>query len=356
MVNKNKLHPVLFQDKPWANNENNIWLASTLCLSRNIDKFHFPSKLSPNKREQIISLVSQELLKEKLIKKPVLLTSDELIPREKEYLFEHFLSQQGFQQAHSGEAFILDSSGQFLATINVDNHIQFELIDCSANLESSWNKMVKIEMNLGKKVNFSFSPHFGFLTSDPGQCGTAFILSLFIQPSALIHTGRIDETLEKLGNDKIAISGLQGNPNEIIGDILHIYNHHTIGVTEENIISSLRLFATKLHVEEKTLRSHLEKDGDPEVMDRVSRAFGILMHSYKIEAAEALNALALLKLGAALNWLTGVTSKEINLLFFNCRRSHLLHQYGDADIESELLLHKRSEYIHKVLAKAKLTI
>jgi protein arginine kinase len=355
MQPKNKAHQTLYQNKPWANNENNIWLASTINLHRNIDKFPFPAKLEKERRSQIISLLSKTLLHSTHLSRPVLIKTEEMGPIEKEYLFEHFLSSHSFQQAHSGEAFLLDESGTFLATLNVSNHIQFELIDCLGELETAWNHLVKIEAELGEAINYAFAPRFGFLTSDISLCGTGFILKIFLQPSALIHSGQLRETLDRIKMEGIVLTGLQGNPQEIIGDIYTIINKQTLGQTEENIISALRLYTTKLIVEENLVRTHLKNEENPEVMDKVSRAYGLLIHSYQIETAEALNAISLLKLGAALNWLEGISPQELNRLFFDCRRAHLLSTC-EKELTLEEIPHKRAEHIHVALKNAKLKI
>jgi protein arginine kinase len=355
MIRKSKSHSALFQNKPWANNNNNIWLASTINLHRNLDKFAFPGKLEKDKRSQIISLVSRTLLQSSYLDKPFLVKSEEASPIEKEYLVEHFLSGLSFQQAHSGEAFILDDTGTFLTTINVGNHIQFELIDCKGELETAWNRMIKIETELGKTINYAFSRKFGFLSSLPITCGTGFVLSVYLQPSALIHLGLVDEVIDKIKNDGIRITGLQGDPNEIIGDIYAVKNNYTLGLTEENIISTLRLFTTKIMVEENNTRSHQRSKPNPKLLDKVSRAFAILVHSYQIETIEALDSLSLLKLGADLGWLSGVTPEELNRLFFDCRRAHLLSRFTE-EVPQEEIPHRRAEFIHETLKKVKLEI
>ncbi|CCB84984.1 MULTISPECIES: protein arginine kinase [Parachlamydia] len=344
------------QKKPWANNHNTIWLATTATLNRNIEKFKFPIKLSSEQKKQIISLVSHDLLQSNQITDPVLIRSEELGPLEKEFLVEHFLSEEGYQQAHGGEAFIVEASGEFLLALNVKDHMQFTWIDCQGEIEQIWTRLVKLESALGKVVTYAFSPNFGFLTTDPSQCGTALTVTVLIQPSALIQTGEINEIIARLGNETLTITSLQGNPNEIIGDLIAIRNRYTLGVTEENVIASLRSFVTKLIVEESTARMHLHQQKNAEVMDRVSRAFGVLVHSYKLEAIEALNAISLLKLGADLGWLTGITIDKLNELFFSCRRAHLLFQYGDEKIPQEEIPHKRAEFVHQALKNATLTI
>lgn len=354
MPKKTNKHPVFSLERPWTGNDNKVWLASTISLYRNVEKFLFPQKLDGERRKQIISLVGNELTSSKLLSHPQLMQADELTPTEKEYLVEHFLTSESFHHAHSGEAFVLDDTGEFLTSLNINNHIQFEYIDTQGELENSWNHLVKIETALGKKINYAFSQKFGFLTADPAHCGSGFILKVFLQPSALIHTGKIDDILERLLTHETAVTGLQGDPESIIGDVYVIYNRQTLGVTEENIISAMRIFATKLLVEENSARSQLKKEDNPEIKDRVSRAYAVLMHSYQIETLEALDAISLLKLGLDLNLIKGIKVAELNELFFSCRRGHLL-SHSDKDIIPEEIPHKRAEMIHKALKGVKLT-
>jgi protein arginine kinase len=352
--NSSKIN-TLNQHNPWINNNNAIWLASTLSLSRNFDKFKFASKLPTDRRKQVISLITNSLEQPDLLNNPSVIFSEDIAPLEKEFLFEHFLTTQSFQQAHSGEAFIIDQAGDFLATVNIRDHLHLQLTDCQGDIESSWHRIAKIETELGKQVKYAFSTKFGFLTADPNECGTGLTVSTYIQPSAMVHTEKIDSYLENIIDDAIAITGLYGDPNEIVGDILAIRNHCTLGLTEEQILSVVRSFTTKLMIEEKNCRTILRKSGDPEIKDRVSRAFGVLVHSYQIEAIEALNAISLLKLGLDLGWLTGTSMAGLNELFFKCRRAHLLTEQGKK-ISQEDLPHKRAEFVHHMLKEAKLTI
>lgn len=228
----------ILQKKPWENNSNTVWLASTIRLQRNIEKYKFPSKLSVDRRKQIISLVSKELLGMNHLVNPRLMKAEDLPPQEKEFIVEHFLANQTYHhQAHAGEAFLLEDTGEFLASMNLQDHIHLQLLDCKGELENSWSRLVKIETGLGKTINFSFLPKFGFLTSDHTQCGTALIVTVYLQVPALIHIGKVDEILEKLADDSLSITGIQGDPTEIIGDILTVANNYTLGITEENIVS-----------------------------------------------------------------------------------------------------------------------
>lgn len=345
-----------FPTKPWNTNDNRVWIASTFSLSRNVEKFKFPAKLDAGRQKQIMGVISKELLASPILEKPILLHAEEGTPLQKEYLVEHFLAVQSFQQARQGEAFLLDNTGEFLATLNMHDHVHFHYLDCKGELENSWNRLVQIEAALGKSINYAFSPKYGFLTSDFNQCGTALNISVFLQLPALIHSGEIDNVLEKLIDDSLYVTGIQGNPTEIIGDLIVIQNNYTLGITEENIISTLRSCTTKLQVEEHAARNKISREESADIKDHISRAFGILIHSYQIEAIEALNALSLVKLGAELGWAKGITIGELNQVFFNCRRAHLLHQCNGSAVKQEEIPHKRAEFIHKALKNVTLTI
>jgi len=343
-----KSHSIFCENKLWGNNKNSLWLASTIQLYRNIEKYKFPAKLTADRRKQIVSLVSNELLGSSHLDKPTLLKAEELSTVEKEFLVEHFLTTHSFQETGIGEAFILEEKGDFMATFNLRNHIHFELIDTNGDLESAWKKAIDMETALGKAVNYSYSPKFGFLTADPGQCGTALIATAYLQLSGLIHTEVIDDKLDELADDSLMVTGIQGSPTEIIGDVLAVQNNYTLGVNEESIVTSLRSFITKILVEERASRSKIKADENPQIKDKISRAYAILIHSYQIEAVEALNAISLLKLGIDLEWIKGISIEQLNLLFFNCRRAHLLCQFKEK-IPQEEILHKRAEFIHNTL-------
>ncbi|CDR34257.1 hypothetical protein [Criblamydia sequanensis] len=349
-----KPRDMLLEKSPWRNNSNKIWLASSLCLKRNVEKFNFPPRLSGDRQKAIVTLIGKEILKEDL-DNPVLFKADKMDPLDKEYLTEHFLTTSDFHHAHAGEAFIVDHSSRFLTTLNIHDHIQFRIINVKSDPEKSLNELIKIESAVGKTLKYAYSPRFGFLTSHPEESGTGMEMSIYIQVPALIHTGAIDATLDKIMDDSIEITGLHGSPTEIIGDLLVLKNQYSLAVTEETILSSLHQAATRLTLEENSARSKIKQKENPEIKDRVSRAFGILIHSYQIEALEALNAISLIKLGVDFDWIKGISNESLNELFLNCRRAHLIC-CQQTPIQQEEVGHARAGYIHKALEKVELLI
>lgn len=351
----NSVTPPLFVEDlaPWNDNPHSIWLASTLKLYRNVEKFHFPAKLSAEKRKQLVSFIGKEAGNLSKFEKPTLLKSEECSPIDKEFLVEHCLTNEVFTQAVQGEAFFFDQRGDCLISINVEDHLHFHFLDTKGELEKSWGKLSNVEAELGKTVVYSYSNKFGFLTSDPTVCGTGLIVTLFLQLTGLIHSGKLGEAIATLNDDSVEVQGLLGGTKDWIGDLALVSNQYTLGVNEEAILSSLRSFSSRLIAEETSAREQLKNNS--EMKDKVSRAYGLLIHSYQIETVEALNEIALLKLGLELGWVTGIDMNTLNRLFFSCRRGHLL-RHSQGKMQMEEVPHKRAEFIHTALKNVAITI
>lgn len=340
--------------EPWDKNSNSIWLASTLKLFRNIAKFKFPGKLDLPARKQCVSLLQKNLKDSSFLTAPSLYKAESLSPLEKEFLYEHYLTTDTFIHAHhKGEGFVLDGTGTFLATLNIQDHLTLQLTDCKGELENSLDKLVKIETSLGDSIDYAFNPKFGFLTANPYHCGTGLLTRIHLHVPGLILDDQVEALLKPYKEEGIVSSGMQGEKGELIGDILTLYNNYTLGLTAEDIIRLLHTVATKCIVAEKACRTRFKSENSASVRDKISRAFGLLLHSYRLETKEALQALSLCKLGVDLGWISGTSHKSINKLYFHCRRAHLQQQFKDL-AENEDLPIKRAEFMKSALKRAKL--
>lgn len=339
---------------PWADNDNNIWLASSVRLHRNLDKILFPAKLSVEKRQEVVSIIRDGLAASET-PDLTLIRSEDLTPMDREFLSEHFLGIESFQQAHAGEAFLLDRTGQFVAVVNVKDHLHLLITECHEDTEDAWERIVDLETGIGSSVNYAFSSRFGFLTSDFMQSGTGLLVNVYLHVPGIIHSGQLADILDKQAGDEITATGIQGGLTELTGDVLTVRNTCTLGVTEETILSSVKICATKLLVTERGIRTALKNGEGTEMKNRVARAFGLLRHSYHLDTLESLSALSLLKLGIDVGWVEGTEHRPLNQLFFNCQRAHLMALHKNK-LEPEELPRKRAELIHQHLRSAALTI
>lgn len=356
-MEKTKLPQSLLAHTPWEQETSPIWLATSLSLRRNLAKYNFPPKLDENGFKQTLFSLKEQCGKIPQLKELTFLNAEEVSAIDREYLFEHFLCLEGFQNAIAGQGFVIDSSGAFFARLNIQDHLILELIDTQGSWEKTWNDLNQIEMAIGSSCDYAFHPKFGYLTADPTQCGTALSAQAFLHLPALIHTEQLKETLAKQKEEGISAMGLGGTLDTLVGDLLVISNSSTLGVNEEAILRSVHSMAMKLMALEKTLRSHLQTENNAAIKDQVSRAFGLLLHSYQIQTHEALEAISLLKLALHLDWVAGITDAKLNTLFFQCRRAHLLHLLNEPHLtDLQEIAHKRAEFLHKNMQGVSLKI
>lgn len=348
MTQNSNIPSYLLEHTPWENISNPIWLSTTFTLQRNLARRHFPGKMNERQIQQTLSELKELLSKSPQLKNPLFLNAEQVTPLEKEFLFEHFFCQEGFQNTLIGQGFAIDETAHFLAGVNIQNHLQLHLTDSTGSWEQAWNHLDQIEMAIGSGTEYAFSSKFGYLTSDPGLCGTGLTVQAFLHLPALIHTGQLEEALLKQSEEGINYVGMRGTIDELIGDILVVSNLFTLGVNEENILQSIQSVAMRLMALEKAVRSHLQLNDHVEIKDQISRAFGLLLHSYQLQTKEALDALSLIKLGVNLDWISGITDTQINTLFFKCRRAHLLHVLGETQTsDPQHITRKRAELLHK---------
>lgn len=356
MTEKNNFPRVLIEHTPWETGSNPIWPATALTLHRNLSRYNFPPKLSSSHSQQTLSILFEHLLKTSSLENPYCLNAEMLQANDKEFLYEHFLCADSFQNTTSGQGFIIDNSAKFLALINIDDHLQMRLIEATGNWEAAWNKLNQIETSLGSAMELAYLPRFGYLTSDPKLCGTGLIVQAYLHLPALIHTSQLPETLQKQKEEGITALGMGGALDDLFGDLIVIHNSYTLGLSEENILHDIHSTVMKLIALEKTLRSHLKNENNLDMKDQISRAYGLMMHSFQLQTKEALSALSLIKLGVDLNWIEGITDSALNTLFFQCRRAHLSEILREHLTDPHEIARKRAEFIHKHIQSMHLNI
>lgn len=327
-----------------------IWPVTSFSLHRNIAGYSFAPKISdqPYLTDHIRNTCSQI----PQLQAYIFLPAEELSPHDKEFLSEHFLSEQGWQNFSKGQAFLVDPSGSFIGLLGGEEHLVLRTIDKQGNWEKVWNDLEAIESRIEEKLGFAFSEKFGYLTADPKKSGTGLIISCYLHLPCLIASGLLAPILRS--SSSIASgSGITGNLDEFPGDILILRNRYTLGTDEASLLRNLYTTALRFVSTERTERLRLRNEGGQTIKDSICRAYGLLAHSYQLNTREALDALSKIKLGIDLAWIEGIEDREINTFFFRCRKAHLEEELPSEPTD---LAEARARYLHEQLGKIRITI
>ncbi|MBS0629642.1 MAG: protein arginine kinase [Verrucomicrobia bacterium] len=339
---------ILLKFIPWNHENQAIWMGTSLTLRRNLNRYNFPSKMQKIEVEQVLQTLKKSLLEESGLEQPHFFAMNTLSATDRELMFEHFLFLRGLTEPPNGSGAVIDDKGTFLALLNTGNHLELRTLNTSNQMESAWNSLAQIENRISAKEGFAFTPKFGFLTSDPSQCGTGLTVNAYLHLPALIHTNQIDSAIANAEDDEIQVTGMSSEDEEFIGDLVILQNNYSIGMTEEAIIHAIQIAATKLIGAEKTMRQHLHQEQNNEIKDLVSKAYGLMLHSFQLETKDALDLLSLLKLGVALGYISGVTDQTLSDLFFKCRRGYFSHLFPNLTDPKEIN-QKRADFLQQEL-------
>lgn len=331
----------------WEKSDSPIWMASSFFLQRNLSSSLFPQKMNAIDSQQALTSLKQSLLQSPALQNPSFFETDAMKTAEREFILEHFLATSDSQNPECKSGVVIDETGTFLAMINGEDHLTLHSIESHSGWKEAWQKLTSLEEEMAKQHAFAYCHKFGYLSSQLSNSGTALTVQAFLHLPCLIQLDQIDEVLVKELDDDVQASGLTGT-DEFVGDIVILQNRFTLGLTEDHILEGIHKTATKLTTHEKTLRTHLIETPDALIVDKISRAIGLLKHSYQIETKEALAALSFIKLGVNLGWIEGLTDRDLNRIFFEVRRGHLSLSF-DEDFPKEKLAQKRAEFLQSAL-------
>lgn len=341
-----ELPAALINSTPWNKEDQAIWIASSLILRRNLARYNFPSKFQDSDGNQVLESLRKAVTSTKQIENPHYFPFQELSNTDRELIFEHFLFSKAYEEPPNDSAMIIDDKAETLTLINTGNHLEMRTLSLSPQWEKSWSTLAHMENEIGKAVGFAFSPRFGYLTADPATCGTGLTIQAYLHLPALIHGGQLQSALANAEDDEVLFMSLSGDLNELIGDLIIVENNYTLGMSEEAIFHAIQTATTKLIGAEKTMRAHLKEEPSIAIKDMTSKAFGLIVHSFQLETKEALDLLSIMKLGLALDYISGVTDEKLSELYYKCRRGHLTKLFP----EEKELGQKRADYLQQELS------
>lgn len=329
---------------------NRIWLATTFSLSRNLSVFKFLPSLSKEKKLELLDVVQERFAHLDNFGHFQFIALKDLSLWQREFLSEHFLFPYDLTGNPEGEAVLIHESGEILVTVNIQDHLILHAIDLHGDPEKTLDRLVQLDSRLHACLSFAFSPDFGFLTTNPFCCGTALKAQCFVHIPAVIQSRQEHEFIDN--DNEVSFSGLLPGVSGFPGNILVISNTYTLGLTEEQIISSLRIWVSKLSVAEETARKQYKDRCDGDVKNHILRSLGLLTHSYCLDLDETLDALSWLQFGLDLQY---VYRKEINEvqaafvpLFWPVRRGHLAWSHqpeGQRSLEKETVTQLRAHVL-----------
>jgi len=199
--------------------------------------------------------------------------------------------------------------------INEEDHLRLQVLKAGCQLSQCAAQINRIDDMIEQKVDFAFSPRYGYLTACPTNVGTGIRVSVMLHLPALKMTGQIEKFFTAAKDMNLAVRGLFGEGTEAAGDLYQMSNQVTLGLSEPEIVRRFEQTIIPEVVEyENAARSHLLSKQVDTLDDKISRAMALLQNANLISSQEALFLLSHLRLGINMYRHMGATTPAIQRL------------------------------------------
>jgi len=332
-----------------------IVISSRIRLARNLADHKFLCRCSTAEKSEILNKLKAVLMSLELGDNVFYISVDRASMLDRHFLVERHLISRHHAFGKGPRGAIIAVRESFTAMINEEDHLRIQVLKGGLQLSSCLEQINHIDDMIEEKLDYAFSPRYGYLTACPTNLGTGIRVSVMLHLPALKMTGQIEKFLNAAKAMSLAVRGLFGEGSEAAGDFYQLSNQVTLGLSEAEIVSKFEEHIMPEIVEyENAARARLlDKDTDL-LDDKISRAMALLKHAHLISSQEALFLLSHLRLGInmrdrmgastpaikRLSKLTettgehdkdrGISIRTINRLFMLTLPAHLQLNYGKA--------------------------
>ena len=299
-----------------------IVLSSRIRLARNLSERTFPQRADEPSRGVLLQEILDKTQHVEALGGGLRLNLERLEPVERQLLGERQLISQDLVEKpqHRGVVVARDESASFM--INEEDHLRIQAMRPGLDLDQAYRAADGLDDELDARLDFAYSPRFGFLTACPTNTGTGMRASVLIHLPGVVLAKESDKLLESLRKLHLTVRGFYGEGTAAMGNFFQISNAVTFGLREAEILEQLDRAAHSLIEWEQRAREALLRKARPLLEDKIWRSYGILRYARMLTSQEALTHGSLLRLGVGLKVLDDVPVETLNEILVQSRPAH----------------------------------
>jgi protein arginine kinase len=292
-----------------------IVVSSRIRLARNLAGHKFLGSCSAEEKAVILQKLKEVIMGLDLGDEVFYFSVDEESSLNRNFLVERHLISRHHAMAEGPRGVVIARRESFTAMINEEDHLRIQVLKAGCQLSECARQIDRIDDMIEQKVEYAFSPRFGYLTACPTNLGTGIRVSVMLHMPALKMTGHIDKFLNAAKDMNLAVRGLFGEGSEAASDLYQISNQVTLGDSEQTIVGEFEQGIIPEIVEyEKQARQQLLANQVDTLDDKISRAMALLQNAHLISSQEALFLLSHLRLGLNMHEHMGASTPAIKRL------------------------------------------
>jgi protein arginine kinase len=341
---------------PWLHGEgpeNDIVISSRIRLARNVSGFPFVSRATEQDRQRIeeaVKLAVRNVYENDELYEVNLEALDQI---GRQFLVERQLISREIAENTGPRAVYIANDESYSIMVNEEDHLRLQAVTSGLNLKKVWDCINSLDDHLEKCIPYAFSEELGYLTACPTNVGTGMRVSVMMHLPAVSLSQEIDKVFRGLQKLNLAVRGIYGEGSQALGEFYQISNQVTLGRSETELIQQVQEIVERIVQYERKAREAILKTDEESLLDRASRALGVLQTARTMTSEEAMHLLSTLRLAVNVKLLENPGIPLINELLLHIQPGHLQQIRGGILQPSDRDL-ARADYIRGQLSKEKL--
>ncbi|HBP23808.1 MAG TPA: ATP--guanido phosphotransferase, partial [Planctomycetes bacterium] len=272
--------------------ESDIVMSTRIRLARNVVQFPFPGRIEEDRKAQLERYLRERLDEVDLAGNIGYQNLNEASDLDRQCLVERHLISRDHASSKGERGVVVESGGTLSIMVNEEDHLRLQVLRSGLQLDAAWDQVEAIDRQLESKLDYAFSPEFGYLTSCPTNVGTGMRVSVMLHLPALVMTKLIEKVFHAVNNVNLAVRGFYGEGTQALGDFYQISNQVTLGVSEADVLKAMAERVPQIIRYERNMREKLINENRIGLEDRVWRAVGLLERARLINSEETMSYLS----------------------------------------------------------------
>jgi len=343
---------ILNQLGPWLKGEgphSDIVISSRIRLARNITGFPFISKATEQDRQRIEEAVYRAV--KNVLEKNDLFEVDlePLSQLQRQILVERQLISREIAETQGPRAVYIANDESYSIMVNEEDHLRMHALTSGLDLHMVWERINGLDNSLESYIPYAFSKELGYLTACPTNVGTGMRVSVMLHLPALSIAQEIDKVFRGLSKLNLAVRGIYGEGSQALGEFYQISNQITLGRNEIELIDQVKEIVERIVQYELKAREALLESNAESLLDKASRALGVLQTARTMSSEEAMHHLSTLRLAVNMKLLESPKISLINELLLFTQPAHI-QQLSGSELPTSNRDVSRAQYLRKRLA------
>lgn len=317
---------------------------SKIRLARNIEDTPFPNRMSKDIRRSVAKKLYATIKSSSLANEFDLVNLTDLKLAEALSYAEKNLISREFAKNKNNDAFLISKNEDVSVMLCEEDHIRISAFESGQDLDRAYQNANRVDDVFIKSMKIAFSDKLGFLTASPVNLGTGLKASFALHLPALASKNAIYKLSSMVG--KLGLSLREAYPNAC-GDVYILSNQVSLGISEKSAIDNVNAICDQIVKQERSARDELKENIEFE--DKIYRTLGILKSARKIEAAELISDLSLVRLGISLGYFD-LDYKLIGEMFYTLQDASLVASANaDLDLDLDMCSKLRAQILREKL-------